>query len=415
VLEAPARRRAAGMLLAARAAYGFNWYNVGGVLPLIGTGLHASTVELGIVLGAFLLGAGAMQLPAGFSAMRFGNRGVSLFGLSAMSIFTVASAFSPSWTVLAALRFGAGASAAFFFAPALGLVASYFPSGSRGPIVGLYNSGFSLGAGIGIFGGALLGDAVGWRSSLGLGGLLLVLATIACIALLPKAATLPVSGRRDAWTASRPVVRSRSLWCLAIALTGFWAAAYIAAQYFVNYSNAVHPTWGLEVAAGVTTLLIAAQILGGPAGGWIGERARDMRRVLLGGGLACGLLTAAIPFLPLSGIWPLMAVLGFVIGVLFAVQYLLPTYLASTHGEGVALSIALLNSVQIFVGSGLAVAFAIVASASGYTVAWLFAGAVTIATLPFLVGVERRGPSAPGAPSATEPPRPPPTPRHRPE
>jgi MFS family permease len=384
------------------------------VLPLIGTGLNASTVDLGIVLGAFLLGAGAMQIPAGLSAVRFGNRTVSLFGLALMACFTLATAFSTSWSVLAVLRFGAGAAAAFFFAPALGLVASYFPAGTRGPIVGLYNSGFSLGAGVGIFGGALLADVLGWRASLALGGLLLVGAAAASVALLPRT-EVPIGGAgwRSAWAVSRPVIRSRSLWALAIALTGFWAAAYIAAQYFVNYSSAVHPSWGLEVAAGVTTLLIVAQILGGPVGGWMGERSRDMRRILLGGGVACGALTCAVPFLPLAEVWPLMGALGFVIGILFAVQYLLPTYLRSTRGEGVALALALLNSVQIFAGSALAIGFAIVASGPGYTVAWIFAGALAIATLPCLIWVERerpvpaepgprRGPGVPGP----SPPRP---------
>ena len=342
------------------------------------------------MLGLFLLGAGAMQLPAGLSAVRFGSRAVSIFGLAAMAVFTVATAFSPNWIVLAALRFGAGAAAAFFFAPALGLVASYFPQGRRGPIVGLYNSGFSLGAGTGIFGGALVADAFGWRTSLALGGVLLVAAVIAAGLLLPRTGP-PAggSGWRPAWSVSRPVLRSRPLWALAIAFTGFWAAAYIAAQYFVNFANDVHPAWGLEVAAGVTTLLIVAQILGGPVGGWMGERSRDMRRILLVGGLAVGGLTCAIPFVPLAGVWPLMTALGFVIGELFAVQYLLPTYLLPTAGEGVALALALLNSVQIFAGSALAIAFAVVAAGPGYTVAWIFAGGVAVATLPGLIWVDR--------------------------
>jgi MFS transporter, ACDE family, multidrug resistance protein len=373
------------------------------VLPLIGVGLRASTVDLGIVLGVFLVGAGIMQLPAGLAAVHYGNRTVSLCGLAAMTVFTLGSAFAPNWIDLALLRFGAGAAAAFFFAPALGLVASYFPAGSRGPIVGLYNAGFSLGAGIGIFGGAALADVFGWRASLALGGLVLAGGTIGSVLLLPRTEAAPsAEGWKATWRRGLPVLRSRSLWALAIALTGFWAAAYIAAQYFVNYSSAVHPGWGLEVAAGVTTLLIATQIVGGPIGGWLGERARDMRRILLVAGVGCGALTCAIPFLPLGAVWPLMAVLGFVIGMLFAVQYLLPSYLRASRGEGVALSLALLNSVQIFAGSGLAIGFAVVATTSGYTVAWLFAGGVALATLPFLLGVERR-PEERAPPSLSSP------------
>ena len=104
----------------------------------MGSALGATTLDLGLVLGAFLAGAGIFQIPAGMAALRWGNRNVALASLALMGVFCLASAFSPNWIVLALLRFGAGAGAAFFFAPALGLVASYYPSGSarayRGPL-----------------------------------------------------------------------------------------------------------------------------------------------------------------------------------------------------------------------------------------------------------------------------------------
>ncbi len=146
--------------------YAFNWYNVGAILPLVGSALGATTLDLGVVLGAFLAGAGLFQIPAGMAALRWGNRAVSLASLVVMGAFCLASAFSPNWIVLALFRFGAGAGAAFFFAPALGLVASYYPAGTRGPIIGLYNSGFSLGSGIGLFVGAFIGAEFGWAWAL---------------------------------------------------------------------------------------------------------------------------------------------------------------------------------------------------------------------------------------------------------
>ena len=133
------RPRAATTLLLARIVYAFNWYNIGAVLSFVGTAFSATTFELGIVLGAFLIGAGIFLIPAGLAAMRWGNRTVSLFALVLMGAFSLASAVAPNWIVLAALRFGAGAGAAFFFAPALGLIASYYPSGEQGPIIGLFN------------------------------------------------------------------------------------------------------------------------------------------------------------------------------------------------------------------------------------------------------------------------------------
>jgi MFS transporter, ACS family, D-galactonate transporter len=362
------------------------------------------------VLGSFLAGAAVFQLPAGFAALRWGNRIVSIFALVLMGAFSLASAFSPNWIVLAALRFGAGAGAAFFFAPALGLVASYFPVGSRGPVVGLYNAGFSLGSGIGLFAGALLGAAFGWSFALGLGGIGLLVAAVIAPAILPRAGPIPPRrSLRELWSASRPVLRSRDLWALSLSFMGLWAAFYVAAQYFVQYAHFDHAGWALTVAAGLPTLMIAVEILGGPLGGWFGERQVDMRTLLVGFGAAAGVAVVLIPFVGLYALVGIFIALGFLDGATFAVMYLLPTYLPETRGEGLSLGLALLNAIQIFFGSALAVAFAYTAAYAGYADAWVLAGVFGIAPLPLLwfvrghlSGGRTLGLSAPGS-RATSP------------
>lgn len=393
------RLTAATTLLVARVVYAVNWYNIGAVLPLVGTHLGASTAELGIVLGAFLLGAGVFQIPAGLAALRWGNRTVSVFSLVLMGGFAVASAFSPSWPILAVTRFGAGAGAAFFFAPALGLVASYFPPGSRGPVIGLYNSGFSIGSAIGLLGGAAVGVAFGWPIALLFGGVaLLAMAAVAPFGL-PR---IPVPERRptvrEMWDSAVPIFRSRSIWALSLGTSGLWAALYLAAQYFVKFAQVAHPEWSLAVAAVVPTVMILLEVPGGPIGGWMGERRSEMREVLLAWGVATGAGIFLIPFLPFVGLFGLFAFLGFADGVLFAVLYLLPSYLPESKGDHLALGLGVVNSIQIFFGSGLTIAFGFVADAFGYTVAWSFAGVVALALLPLLAGVSgRRGRTQAGA------------------
>jgi MFS family permease len=352
----------------------------------VGSALGATTPQLGIVLGSFLAGAAVFQLPAGFAALRWGNRAVSIAALAIMGVFCLASAFSPNWVVLAALRFGAGAGAALFFAPALGLVASYYPVGSRGPVVGLYNAGFSIGSGIGLFAGAFLGAALGWSWALAVGGIALLIATVLAPFLLPK--TQPTPLRRSVgqiWRASRPVLRSRDLWALSISYMGLWAGFYVAAQYFVQYAHTVHPGWTLALAAGLPTLMIAVEVVGGPVGGWIGERQVDMRVLLGVCGVASGAAIVLIPFVGLDALVAVFAALGFLDGATFAVQYLLPTYLPDTRDEGLSLGLGLLNAIQIFFGSGLAIAFAFIATYAGYTDAWVLAGLFGIAPLPLLL------------------------------
>jgi MFS transporter, ACDE family, multidrug resistance protein len=388
-LDRSARRAAAGTLVLARIVYAFNWYNVGAVLPNIGRGLDATTGQLGIVLGAFLVGAGLFQVPAGVLAMRWGYRTTSIFALGLMGVFCLASAVSPDWIVLAVLRFGAGAGAAFFFAPALGLVSSYYATGSRGPVIGVYNSGFSIGSAGGLFAGALIGASAGWPWALAVGGIaLLVVGGGAALAL-------PATDRRDvppdwssAWRAGRPLLRSRNLWALSLGLSGVWTAFYAAAQYFVQFANALHPEWPIALAAGLPTAFILTEVLGGPIGGWFAERRADMRRILVMWGAASGVGVLLIPFLPLEALWPLFIFLGFADGVIFAVLYLVPTYLLERKEAQTALAIGIVNSIQLFLGSLFAVLFAVVAGGVSYEAAWVFAGLLGVGFLPLLLFLE---------------------------
>jgi MFS family permease len=393
-LKPSERRAAATMLVLARIVYAFNWYNVGAVLPSIGTGLGANTEQLGIAIGAFLVGAGLFQVPAGLWAIRHGYRATSIFALALMGIFCVLSAVSPNWEVLALTRFGAGAGAAFFFAPALGLVSSYYPVGSRGPVIGVYNAGFSIGSGIGLFGGALIGAAFGWPWALAVGGICLLIVCVgAALSLPPLRRTSTPMDWKGTWSVGRPILRSRNLWALSLGMSGIWAAFYIIAAYFIQFAHAVHPEWPVAIAAGVPTVMIATEVIGGPIGGWFAERRADMRRILLVWSIASGAGLVLLPFFPLVALWPLVLFLGFADGVLFAVLYLIPTYLPEGRGENTALAIGFVNSVNLFVGSLCAILFAVIAGSVGYDIGWVFAAALTVGFLPLLllVNVPRSG------------------------
>jgi MFS family permease len=384
-LSAARRGSAVGALFVARVVYAYNWYNVGAVLPLIGAGLQAGPASLGIVLGAFLVGVSLFQVPAGLASVRFGPRPVSLGGIALLGLSGVASAFAPSWPVLALLRFAAGAGAAFFFSPALGLIASYFPPSHRGPAIGLFNGGFSVGGALGLFAGAAIGVSHGWPAALGYGGVAMLLATAVAWVVIPDPPALRTrNSARETWEAGKRVLRSRSIWALSIALSGFWASAYIVAQYFVDFAQTVHPDWGIGLAAILTSVVVVLALPGGPFGGWLAERGGD-RRVLLGVfGAAAGLLIVAIPFATLDELWMMFVAIGFFDGMCFSIVYLIPSYLPETGVEGLALGVGVVNSIQVVIGSASAVAFGFIVEAAGYTDAWLFAGLFTLGVLPLL-------------------------------
>jgi len=402
VAELPPGRRTvpSAALFVVRIVYAFNWYNIGAVLPLIATTLSASPTGLAIVLGAFLLGVGIFQVPAGLAAVRWGSRRVSLAGVAVFGLASVATAFAPSWPLLAVARFAGGVGAAFFFSPALSLIASYYPAGERGPVIGFYNGGFSVGGAVGLVVGAGLGLAFGWPAALGFGGAALLATTAVAYFVLPDQ---PPEGSAQApsavYAAGRAVLRSRSIWGLALALTGFWTAIYLVAQDFVNYAHTVHPEWGAGVTASLAALVVVMSFPGGPIGGWFAERGRD-RRLLIGcfGAVVSGLVLL-VPFATLWTIGPLFLVLGFLDGAIFAILYLIPTYLPETQGEGLALGVGVVNSIQVLLGSGFVVLFGVVVEHFGYTAAWLYAGLLSVALLPGLLAVApNRGAARPSAP-----------------
>jgi ACDE family multidrug resistance protein len=383
------RNIAAAVLLVARTVYAFNWYDIGAVPTPVQRQFGVGTVEFGIILAAFLVGAALFQVPAGLAALRWGNRSVSLGAMGLMGGFCLASAFAPNWIALAVLRFGAGVGAAFFFAPALGLITAYYEEGTRGPIIGLYNGGFAIGSAAGLIGAALVAESFGWAPALGLGGAMLLAVLPVAVLALPRLTEQPAELRpwRAVVRQARPVLASRALWALTLAGAGLWAGYYIAAQYFVEFAAAVHPSWSLALAAAVPTVMILAEIPSGPLGGWSAERSRDMRRPFLAWGVVAAVLVGVLPWLSFTVIWPAFLLLGFSAGVTWAVLYLVPTYVAEIAGERYALAVALLNSIQIFLGSALTLGFALLAAGYGYSVAWVFAGAVSIAFLPALFGV----------------------------
>ncbi len=393
---------ALGVLFLARVVYAFNWYDIGAVLPFVPSSFGIGTARAGIVLASFLIGAGIFQLPAGFAAMRWGNRRTAIGALAAMSACTLASAVSPTWQLLALARFGAGAGAAFFFAPALGLATSYYPAGTRGPVIGIYNAGFSVGSGVGLFAGAIVGSLYGWSWALAVGGFLLLAGTAAAALLLPRdrAGGPPAMGPH-LWRRGFAVLRSRALWALALGTSGLWAAFYVAAQYFVEYSSQSHLGWSVPLAATIPTVMIAAEVPGGPIGGWFAERRGRLRTILVVSGILAGVGVALVPFYSLAAAWGVFVVLGFADGVVFAVLYLIPTYFPDLTGTEFSLGLALLNSIQIFVGSALALGFAFVADRAGFPLAWLVAGAVGAGLLPFLYWVPPAPrPASPRAPTA---------------
>jgi DHA1 family multidrug resistance protein-like MFS transporter len=182
-------------------------------IPAFARQFGVSVAAAASVISAFALMRVAFALPAGRLVDRFGSRRVMAIGIVVVAASSVLAGFSQSFTQLLVLRGVGGLGSAMFSVSAQALLLASVPGGQRGRASGLYTGGFLLG---GITGPALGGVVAAWslRAPFFLyGGLLVVPAAIAAVALgtaARPAAPRAAAGPRETLAVLAGALRSRA-------------------------------------------------------------------------------------------------------------------------------------------------------------------------------------------------------------
>jgi ACDE family multidrug resistance protein len=391
VLSPRAVRRATILLIALRIGYAYNWFDVGPGLPAIGAEFGVGIADWGLLIAAFLVGAGLFQVPAGFLARRYGSRWLSLWGTALLAVGSLAGAFAPNFATLLALRLLSGVGAALFFSPAIGLVASLYPEGRRGVPVGTFSSAFSAGAALGLVGSSALVPLVGWRWALAVGGLALAVITLAAVLGIPRSAGAPTRDRPTAgWPAA---LRFRGTWVVGLAFIGLEGASFATGQFIVPYGETVLG-WAALLAGGVGMMFVLPSVFGGPLGGSVAEHHSNHRTQFVVTTVVAASVLLTLPFVGWVGAIAIGTVFSFGYGVIYAVMYVLPHYWRSVPAGEIPLAIGLFNSIQLAGGAVVSAAFGWVVAEHGYSVGWWFlSGAMVV----FLVALLALPPAVGGA------------------
>ncbi len=384
--NASVAHRSTWALVALRAGYAYNWFDVGPALPGIGASFHVGPAEWGLLVGAFLAGAGALQVPAGLLGRRYGNRVVSIAGAALLAAFGTASGFAPSFALLLAFRVVAGAGAGLFFSPAISLVAGLYPEGKRGLPVGGFSSAFSAGAAAGVLLTALAVPAIGWQASIAAGGLGLVgLVAIAVVAVPRTVGAAPAAATaRRAFP--RAALRFRGVWAIGLAFVGMEGASFATGQFIVPYGEALKG-WSPTVAGVVGMLFVLPSVAGGPVGGTVADRRRS-HRLQLAAAAAYG--AAVLALLPWAGVATAVAIgatFSFAYGFAYAVMYVVPHYWTAVPADEVPIAIGAFNAVQLVGGATVAYVFGWIVAQTSYLVGWEVLAAFEIATVAFLAAL----------------------------
>ena len=133
-------------------------------LPSIGRELQMDAIMLGWVATSYILASVIFLLPSGRLADIYGRKRILTYGIFIYTISSLLLSFTPSATVLIALRAVQGIGGAMIFATGVALVTSVFPPEERGKALGITVAVAYLGLTLGPVLGGPLTQHFGWRS-----------------------------------------------------------------------------------------------------------------------------------------------------------------------------------------------------------------------------------------------------------
>ena len=194
---------------------------------------NASDSAMGLLSGlAFALFYALLGIPVARLADRWSRRNVLALSMATWSAVTALCATAGSFAQLALFRVGVGIGEAGGTPPSQSLITDYFPPERRALAQGVLAAAPNIGILVGLFGGALLAEAYGWRTVFlffGLPGVLLAAVLYLTVREPPRPPRRP-AGDESLWVAMGGIA----------AIPGFlWIAAGVGFSGIAGYGLGV--------------------------------------------------------------------------------------------------------------------------------------------------------------------------------
>ena len=372
-------------LLIARIIYAINWFNIGSLFPFISREFNQDVSYLGQLSGFFLLGIGLFQIPGGLFATKYGSRRSAILGILLSSIAVIISSLTTHIAVFVILRFIVGLGMAFFFSAGVTLITTYLGKRSEGTGIGLLNSFQAIGGIIGIFGWILVAEALGWRLSLIISGILGVAIGLMMIFLLPGETQVRTT---ISISLLRKLLFSRYLISLGVILTATQLAWGLTVSFFVFYlidRMKISP----EFAGIISSIPLIVYVFTSPITGKIYDRSNNSKWLLLIFSIMLGISIMVNSLNNLTAVILSAILVGFFATGGFTIIYAITRKIESTtltQGQEYAtLNVSWINGISLMGISWVPVVFSLIINQAGYSIAWFIGGAITlILTIPIL-------------------------------
>ncbi len=177
--------------------------------PALSADLGASAVQVNWIVSAFLIASAACLLPFGRLGDLVGRKRLFVAGVTAYGAFSALCGLAPTAGTLIVARALQGAGGAIGFASSLAILASAFPPGERGRVLGINTAAVYVGLSLGPVLGGVLTQHLGWRS--------IMFASAALAAPAAVAMALAAPEERRATGAERYDTGGALLWAASLA------------------------------------------------------------------------------------------------------------------------------------------------------------------------------------------------------
>lgn len=241
-----------------------------GLLPDLAHDLQISISRAGLLISAFAIGmlVGAPILAV--LARRWPRRRALVLFLVAFALSQCIGALAPSYEVLLVSRIAGAFVYAGFWAVGAATI-DLVPDAIRGRAMGVVAGGLPLATLVGLPGGTLIGQYLGWRSALW------VIAALCAVALVAILATIPSAAAEGADDASAPrrglgeelrALSGAAIWSAYGTTALAWGAAIVTFSYLsplLTHSAGLASHWVPAVLALYGVAAVAGIALGGRA------------------------------------------------------------------------------------------------------------------------------------------------------
>jgi MFS family permease len=312
---------------------------------------NVQALALGSLSAFFYYAYVGMQIPVGILTDRFSLRWLltTMILMCAIGCFIFALTSRLQAAALARLLMGFGA--AFAFVSALKVVSVWFPARRFGLLAGLTQAVGMLGAALGQMPMAYLVAHLGWRVTLMvIATIMVLLAVVIAIVMCDRTPQAHAASSKKSlhspWLGLVDVLKNPQSWWNALfagllyaptaALAELWGIKFFRQAY--HLSN--------EIAAMAIGLIFMGWAIGGPIIGWISDRIKRRKPILILSAFLSLLLASILLMLPHLPLWLLFSLL----------------FLYGIANTGVATAYAVASEINAHSVSGTSVAFANMAS-----------------------------------------------------